>query len=119
MFRADRKAQYNLLEVLSATCSETWTREGLRDTCCPRGRDFFFHMLQFYDLTQHIERGAAVVLYLLRTVRETQILYSSARKLYGGGSAGSSRVLNAVAEWGAGDMGKDKLIRTRAGTGAG
>ena len=76
--RGERRAQCNLLDILSAARYKTITNEGLMDTHCPlqacRARDSFAHMLGCYDLIPHLEKGPSSTSFLLRMARKTQIL---------------------------------------------
>ena len=86
--RDERRAQCNLLEVLSAARYKMVTAQGLVDTHCPlracRARDSFSHMLECYDLQEHVARGAASVPFLVRMARKTQILDLSTPRPYWG-----------------------------------
>ena len=74
----ERRAQCNLLMILSAARYKMLTKDGLSDTVCPltrcNERDTFEHMLQCYDLTTKVERGEAAVNFLIAMARKTQIL---------------------------------------------
>ena len=86
LLRDERRAQCNLLQVLSAARFKILTKEGLCDTQCPlqacRARDPFEHMLQCYDLQSHIALGEASVTFRVKMARKTQIHDPEAPRLY-------------------------------------
>ena len=76
--RDERRAQNNLLQVLSAARYKMLSLEGLQDTVCPlqacNSQDTFKHMLLCYDLSDPVQVGAASVTFLTKMARKTQIL---------------------------------------------
>ena len=84
--RDERRAQCNLLEILSATRYKTLTPEGLKPTKCPlqscSEQDSFSHMLARYDLARYVELGSATAQFLVQMARKTQILNPDAPRIY-------------------------------------
>ena len=84
--RNERRAQRNLLQVLSTTRYRMLTKEGLKDTVCSlsacSGRDASERMPQRYDLTAQIEISEASVAFLVKTARKTQMLDRKAPRPY-------------------------------------
>ena len=75
VLRDERKAQANLLEILSATRYRVITGRGLYCTKCPKkecfARDSYRHMIECYGLGSQEERGVDVVPFLVRMARAT------------------------------------------------
>ena len=82
----ERKAQSNLLDILSASRYKTLTKQGLMDTHCPlqacKQKDSFEHMIQCYDLVQDQKRGAEAAGFLVKMARKTQILDLTKQRVY-------------------------------------
>ena len=84
--RDERRAQSNLLDILSASRYKTLAKQGLMDTHCPlqacQQRDSFEHMIQRYDLESERKQGTEAAGFLVRMARKTQILDLTKRRVY-------------------------------------
>ena len=84
--RDERRAQSNLLDILSAGRYKTLTKQGLMDTHCPlqacQQRDSFEHMIRCYDLEKGRKQGAEAVGFLIKMARKTQILDQNKSRVY-------------------------------------
>ena len=84
--RDERRAQSNLLDILSAGRFKVLTKQGLMSTHCPlracQKKDSFGHMLKCYDLEAGLQAGPAAADFLVKMARKTQILDRTPKRVF-------------------------------------
>ena len=80
----DRGAQTNLAAILSATRYQYYQKGRILHVKCPKRhcyhKDSFLHMLDCYNLAQHVRKGPAAVQFLMRVAKAT-ILNEDIRRI--------------------------------------